>query len=618
MKSFLKALAMASVLACMCYDVPAQSSPERVEPPFWWIGMKNQELQLLVYAKDVSQTTPVMDYPGVSIARVTQVASPNYLFIYLTVSPDAKAGTAQIRFLRNKKVAYAYAYQFRQREGGSASRKGFNSSDVIYLITPDRFANGDQSNDNIPSLKEGVNRSNPDGRHGGDLKGVMDHLDYFKGLGVTALWLNPVQENNQPKYSYHGYSITDFYKVDERFGTNEDYRRLSAAARKDGIKIIMDVIPNHCGSEHWWMKDLPTSDWVNFQGKPSYTNHRRTAIQDIHGSHDDYVNMVDGWFVDTMPDLNQRNPMFSDYLIQNAIWWTEYADLGGLRVDTYPYPDPAFSAEFTRRIMEEYPNYNIVGEEMSFNPAIVSYWQRGKTNHDGYRSYLPSLMDFPLHGAVIEGLKEQESWFQGLIKPYEMLANDFLYAHPEDLVIFSDNHDVARFYSQIGEDLDLYKMGMTYFLTTRGIPQIFYGTEIIMTSPIERNDGLIRSDFPGGWPGDATNGFTGEGTTEKQAEAQRFVKRLLTWRKGADVIHNGRLMHFAPQNGMYVYFRYNESRKVMVILNKNRENQSLGTSRFREMLEGVKGGVDVIQDKQVSVGESISVPARSAMIIELQ
>ncbi|MCB0855607.1 MAG: cyclomaltodextrinase N-terminal domain-containing protein, partial [Bacteroidetes bacterium] len=429
---------------------------------------------------------------------------PNYLVIDLEISDQAKPGTLVLNFKRGDENVVSVNYELQKRREGSASREGFNPSDVMYLITPDRFANGNPENDEVAGLKEKSDRKFKGGRHGGDIKGILDNLNYIKDMGFTAIWVNPVLENDMEKFSYHGYSTTDFYKVDARFGTNEDYVLLSKKAKEIGIKLIMDMIINHNGSEHWWMKDLPTSDWVNYQqefleGEYHITSHRKATIQDPYVSQKDLDEYVDGWFVPTMPDLNQNNPYMAKYLTQNSIWWVEYADLDGIRMDTYSYPEQDYMTEWTCDVMEEYPRFNIVGEEWHLNPSIVAYWQKGKENSNGYTSCLPSLMDFPLQSGVVEGLNAKETSFSGWVNTYDRLANDFIYADPSNMVTFPDNHDMQRFYSQVNEDYDLFKLGIAYFLTVRGIPQIYYGTEILMTSSSDH--GIVRSDFPGGWKG---------------------------------------------------------------------------------------------------------------------
>ncbi len=605
------------IVGFMMVYTSVATNVERVEPMFWWVGMKNPNLQLMIYGENIASTDVEIEYPGVEMVSTTKVENPNYLFVDLRISSDAKAGKFDIQFKGKKKIVATYSYELKAREKGSAEREGFNGSDVIYLITPDRFVNGDPGNDNVEGMKEIANRSDKDGRHGGDIRGIINSLDYLQDLGFTAVWLNPVLENNMTRTSYHGYSTTDFYKVDPRYGSNEEYVELNEELDKRGMKLIMDMIFNHCGSEHWWMEDMPMADWINHYPDYKITSHRRTVNQDPHASVADIKAMVDGWFVPTMPDLNQRNEFMKTYLIQNSIWWIEYVGLEGIRQDTWPYPDKHMMTEWTTQLLEEYPNFNIVGEEWSMNPAIVSYWQKGKVNSDGYFCNLPSLMDFPLQNAVSSGLKSKEDWGTGLIQIYESIANDFLYPDPDNLVVFPDNHDMSRFFVQVGEDVDLLKLGVAYFLTIRGVPQIFYGTEVLMRHNGDQH-GDIRSDYPGGWAGDPSNAFTGEGMSTAQKDMQAYFKTIQTWRKNKEVIHTGELMHFVPQDGIYVYFRYNEDETVMVVLNKNEENKQLNTSRFAERMNGFSSGKEIITSSSISNISEFMVPAKAAMIIELK
>lgn len=612
MKKYLLSIALLLLFAA------ALSAQVRVEPPFWWTGMKNPALQLMIHAPKIAEWHPSITYPGLRVERVARTENLNYVFIDLTLLDDVKPGKFTIEFKKDGKVMHRQPYELLPREAGSSERQGFNPADVMYLITPDRFINGDPANDNVDGMREKANRSNKGGRHGGDIAGLLKSLDYINNMGFTAIWVNPVLENDMQEYSYHGYSTTDFYKVDPRFGSNEDYRNLSRAAQAKGIKMIMDMIVNHCGSEHWWMRDLPAADWLNYQSGFVGTNHRKSVMQDPYVSPEDHRRFVDGWFVPTMPDLNQRNQFMAAYLIQNSIWWVEYAGLNGIRMDTYPYPDKDFMSDWSCALMREYPNLNIVGEEWTENPNWVAYWQRGKKNPDGYASCLPSLMDFPLQGALRKGLTERDGWNDGLLRMYETLANDFIYADPSQFVIFPDNHDMSRFFSQMGEDFNLFKMGMAYTYTMRGIPQIYYGTEILMKNPGTDDHGIIRSDFPGGWAGDKVNAMTGTGLSDQQKEAQEFMRRLGQWRRQAEVIHRGKLMHFLPEKGVYVYFRYTEKQRVMVILNKNDQQTPLALDRFAGMIGSARNGKNVPDGKTYKLETTLELPAKSALILELQ
>lgn len=590
---------------------------ERIEPSNWWIGMEHSRIQVLVYGDNISSLRPEINYPGLKLEKSIAVDNPNYLFLYLNISDNAEAGTAKIDFYKGKKQKFSEDFILEHRKEGAAMVQGFTPSDVIYLITPDRFANGNIENDEVDGMKEGIDREFNGGRHGGDIAGMSENLDYIDDLGFTAVWLNPIIENDMHTYSYHGYAATDFYSIDRRYGNNEEFRAFCKDASDRGIKVIMDMIMNHCGSEHWFVLDPPMNDWINNQDNFTPTSHKRQTVQDIYASEYDKAAFSDGWFVETMPDLNQKNELMADYLIINTLWWIEYSGISAIRMDTYPYPDKNFMSQWTCAVMSEYPNFNIVGEEWSVNPAIVSYWQRDKVNHDGYSSCLPSVMDFPLQDALVKGLTQEENWNSGLVTLYEMLANDFLYAHPEDLVIFPDNHDMSRFYTQIGNDMDLYKMGMIYFSTMRGVPQFYYGTEILMNDNENPGDhGLIRTDFPGGWEGDTVNAFTGEGLTPDQKEAQSYTKELLNWRKNEPLIHNGALMQFAPEHGVYAYFRYDSDRAVMVLFNKNSETTEHDLQKYAEMIGNTTNGVDVLTKQSIDLSKTITLKSKSAMIVE--
>ncbi len=593
---------------------------ERIEPSCWWVGMKSDKLELMVHGTNIADTTPELNYPGVHIDTVTRVENRNYLFIDLTISPTATAGKFNLLFKHNEHggATISYPYELLAREKNSANRASFTSADVILNLMPDRFANGDPGNDNVPGFADKLNRSDDGaGRHGGDIKGIEDHLDYIAAMGYTMIWPTPLTENNQKSYSYHGYAATDTYKIDARFGTNEDFKQMVAMARQKGIGVIQDIVLNHIGSEHWWMRDMPMKDWISYDGKFVPTKHAHSVVSDPYSSDVDKENFTSGWFTDTMPDMNQKNPLVQTYQIQNAIWWVEYAGLSGIRVDTYGYSDTQFLSKWSRRLTEEYPKLNIVGEEWSDNPVIVSYWQRGKVHADGYVSYLPALMDFPLNGKLRNALLEKESMGSGFSDLYAALTNDSLYPDPGNLVLFEGNHDESRLYTVLNNDAGLVRMALAYVLTMPRIPQIYYGTEVLMTSDKDRNDGAARRDFPGGWAGDKVNAFTGVGLTAGQADMQKFVKKLLNWRKGVPVIHHGKLMHFMPDNGTYTYFRYDDHKIVMVVLNKNKTDTVLETARFHQVLGATEHASDVLSGAAVDVSKSVTVPARSVLILEM-
>jgi len=589
----------------------------KVEPPFWWTDMKNDMLQLMIYGNGIANLEIRISKPGIKVLKVHQTDNVNYLFVDLQISTDAKPGIYNIEFLSSVPSVHTFPYTLKKRASESQARKGFDNSDVIYLIMPDRFANGDSANDILPELHDGLNRKSLYGRRGGDLKGIIENLDYIAKMGFSALWLNPVLENNQYRLSYHGYAITDFYRIDPRLGTNEEYAELSQVAASKGVKLIKDVVLNHCGSEHWWMKDVPNHDWINFYPRKVITNHRRTIHQDPYASYIDGVRMTDGWFVARMPDLNQRNPLLATYLIQNAIWWIEFAGLSGLRVDTYPYSDKYFMAKWNKSILSEYPYLNIVGEEWSANPAIVSYWQKGSKLRENYETYLPSLMDFPLQAALKDSMLEKEGPEKGLNKIYYALVNDFLYPNPFNLVTFADNHDMSRFFVQVNKNINLYKLAIVFILTTRGIPQIFYGSEVLMTHKKNDGHGGIREEFPGGWPDHKTNAFTGQGLSSLQLSTQDFFRKLLNWRKNSPQIHSGAMIHFAPEKGVYVYFRHNQEKTTMVVLNKNSKTTTLSTRRFKEAIKDNEVGFEIITGKTLDLKSKIILPPFTPMIIDI-
>ncbi|WP_339917229.1 glycoside hydrolase family 13 protein [Yeosuana marina] len=596
---------------------------QRLEPSNWWIGFKNSKLELLVHEDDISKATPEISYDGVSIEKVSKGTSPNYLFIDLNISESTKPGKFNIVFKFENGEQKIQTYELKSRTKSAEDYIGFNSSDAIYLITPDRFANGDTSNDVNLNLEETtINRQDDYARHGGDIKGIINHLDYINDMGFTAIWPCPLLTNDMPRTSYHGYAMTDFYQVDPRFGTLSEYKELADKAREKGVKLIMDQVVNHCGSEHWWMKDLPFSDWVNQQKsfenhtQLKNSNHRRTSNQDLYASEKDKHEMSDGWFVPAMPDLNQKNPHMATYLIQNSIWWVETLGLGGIRQDTYPYSDKTFLSHWAGAIMTEYPNFSIVGEEWSYNPLIVGYWQKGMNNKDGYESNLRSPMDFPMQRNIVNGLNEDEQWDRGFVKMYEGLANDFHYAKPEDFMIFADNHDMSRIFTQLHEDAVKTKMALAYVFTVPRITQFYYGTEILMSDSAKPGDhGLIRSDFPGGWEGDAVNAFTGEGLTDAQKNMQLFVKKLVNYRKHSNAIHEGKTIHFAPENGVYVLFRVLDDEIVINILNKNKQETTLDLSRFEEI--GLKGKSvkNIITDEVFEWGDTLELKQEGALLL---
>ena len=609
----MKKLLISLVLA---FAINAQAQVvEKIEPASWWIGMEMNTVEFMVYGKDISQL--VAESTTLEVIKSEGLESPNYLFVTATVPVDAKVGdhTLVFRNTKGKKVG-RLSVALGLRADGSASRKGFSSADFIYLITPDRFRNGDASNDQVKGMLEGPNREFIGGRHGGDLAGIIESLDYFEKMGISSLWLNPVLENNMETYSYHGYAMTDLYNVDPRYGTNEQYKELADKAKEKGIGIIMDQVANHIGSLHPWMSDLPSEDWVNQWPEFTQTNHMKVSRFDPHAAEVDRKQFTDGWFVETMPDLNQRNEKLARYLIQNSIWWVEYLGLHGIRMDTWSYPDKQFLADWTKAILDEYPNFNIVGEEWVSDPSLISYWQAGTTKMDDYTTYLPSVMDFPLQSALIEGLNGESVWRSSMTKIYESLANDYMYSDVNNIMIFPDNHDMSRIYTQLNEDFDKWKMAMALFFTTRGTLQFYYGTEILMSNPGTSDHGVIRSDFPGGWEGDAVNAFTGEGLTAQQKEAQEYIRTLAHLRKKSCALNSGELLHFIPQGEVYVYFRTFEQENIMVVANRNKEGKTIDLARFSQGLKGATSGENLITEEKVDLsGGAIEVGPMETLIL---
>lgn len=607
------------VLALLIAVQVSAQKIDKIEPPMWWTGLENTSLQLMVYGDDITLLTPETDYPGVEIESIVRAQSPNYLFINLRIKPDTKPGTFDIRFLKSSKTVQTVKYTLNQRNEGSAERQGFSDKDVIYLLFPDRFANGNPENDNVKGYPDKANRVDLFGRHGGDIKGIMNHLDYMNELGITALWTTPMLEDNQPGGSYHHYATTDYYKIDPRFGSNEDYKNLVEACHENGIKVIIDLIPNHCGSAHPWMKDLPFDDW--FHGGTTYTqtNYQIATTNDPYASETDRDLNFDGWFVRDMPDLNQNNPFMLTYLKQFTIYWLEYAGIDGIRVDTYPYNDPEKAAEWTKAIIAEYPNLNIVGECWQHSPAEVAYWQSGTLNYDGYDSGLPSVMDFALHDQIMVAFNENEmGWNNGVRRLWQILSQDYFYADPYNLVTLLENHDTQRFSTIVGNDMQKYKLGMLFLLTTRGIPQLYYGSEILMGGDKNVGDGDIRRDMPGGWASDDRSVFIPEQRTKTEAEVFNYVKKLVKYRTSNPVMQDGKLLHFIPENNVYVYFRYNDKKTVMVILNNSLEKQSLQLDRFSQIMQGLSIASDVMTGEQMKLGTNMEIAGKTGLLLELE
>ncbi len=609
-----------------------QEQVTRVEPLSWWVGMKT-DLQLLIQGTGISDYDVTIEGgKGVSVGKVTKAESPNYLFVDVNIAPDAEPGTYYIVFSKDGQ-SFKYPYEIAARAEGSAERKSFTTADMVYLIMPDRFANGDPSNDSTEDTAEKANRADGNGRHGGDIQGVIDHLDYISELGATYIWTTPFLEDNAPDGSYHGYAASDYYHIDSRFGSNELYRTLVDKAREKGIGIIMDIVPNHCGTEHWWMNDLPFQDWIHQFPEYTGTNVAFSTNMDPNASQKDLYIQESGWFVPSMVDMNLDNPYVLQYFIQWGVWWIEYSGLNGFRVDTYPYNEKVPASEWCKAIMNEYPDFNIVGECWTSSIPQLAYWQGGNENKDGFDSNLPSIMDFPLHDAMRAALAEDEGgWGAGMTKVYDILSHDFVYHDLSKMLIFPGNHDTARIGDVVRKDPRALKIAMAMMATMRGIPQIFAGDELMFVSSKPDNIGDhpgLRVDFPGGWEGDEIDLFTAEGRkaqthntdglkVEKGQAADLFdyVSGLFQWRKTKDVIHSGKTMHFMTRDNTYAYFRYDEDDVVFVYINNTLEDKNVPWSYYSEISEGLTGGVNVITGEPFEVSDATVVAPKTALIVE--
>lgn len=610
-----------TIVLLLCLGISLKAQIKRAEPPSWWLGMET-ELQIMFYGEGIADCTVYAD--GLMITGVHKADSPNYLFVDVEIPPDAAAGNYTFSFVSTKGTL-TYSYNIAERIQNSATRKGFDSSDLVYLLMPDRFANGDASNDSTDDTAEKADRLDSDGRHGGDIQGIIDHLDYIHSLGATAIWSTPLLLDDEPKVSYHGYACSDYYKIDPRYGSNELYRTLVEEAHRRDIKIIMDMVTNHCGTAHWWMRDLPFTDWVNPR---NVSRGEMTAYMDPNAATVDQDEFSRVWFDTSMPDMNLRNPYLLRYFIQWAVWWIEWADLDGLRVDTFPYNDKVAMAQWCAAVMYEYPSLSIVGECWMGSPSMIAYWDGLKTNFDSYSSNLTSVMDFPLMNAMISSLRPSESGgSSNLSAVYDVVSQDYVYAEPRSLFIFPSNHDTNRLADDLKGDVRRTKLIMTLSATLRGIPQIYYGDEWLARSSKTENlrDGDKRVDFSGGWKDDRVNLFTAAGRSVEQNELFDYMARLFNWRKTADVIHNGNTVHFRPvavkenqstSTPPYIYFRFNESSKVMVALNVSDRPVNIDWERIAEMTKTIRTGTDVLTGKKYIIGEETIIPAMEAIIIE--
>lgn len=586
---------------------------DRIEPLFWWSGMKNPELQLMVYGENISGYRPTIDYPGVYIKSYVGLESPNYLILYLDIS-EAKPGKFEITFTRDKKKL-TYPYELKQRKNSTDDIQGYDATDVLYLIMPDRFANGDPSNDQPPMKEEyTVDRSRPGGRHGGDLLGIEKNLDYLEDLGVTAIWLNPVLENDARGGSYHGYFATDMYHVDRRLGSNEDYLRLIDKAHGRGMRVVMDMIFNHIGANHPWALDPPAKDWFN-QSPSRRGNHAKEIFYDNYASkYDSDVMKYAGFGI----DVNQANPHVATYLIQNSIWWIEYSRIDAIRQDTYPYADYDMMRRWNIEVMNEYPQFNIVGEIWTEYTIGTAWWQKGSKLNFGKDTELKSVMDFTLM-SIASDIFNDKSPNGRLGKLYQHMCYDFVYPDIDNVLRFLENHDTDRFLREKPTDLNAYKQGLAFLLTIPGTPQLYYGQELLMhgTKSQPGGDGNIRLDVPGGWAGDTENWFTREGRSSLQNEAWDYLQTILKWRKGKKVISEGSMIHFQPQMGVYVYERRLGDQSVIVLLNGANQEVDLTLARYAEILHGKTVGKDIITKRNVPLTDELKLKAKEVLILEM-
>ncbi len=604
---------------------------DRIEPANWFAGMKNASLQLMVYGQGIGAADVTTDYPGVAVDSIVRLDSPNYLLVYLNLS-GAQPGTMQLKFGVGRKTLKK-AFELKAREMAGEAHRGFTNADVLYMLMPDRFASGRADNDQIKGMAAYKNdRTQPSLRHGGDLEGIRQHLDYFNELGVTALWFTPVLENNSPDNdhgfsTYHGYATTDYYKVDPRFGTNDEYRRLVDEAHQHGLKVVMDMIFNHCGFDHPWVKDMPSADWFNApewlkdnpEGKTNaqylQTSYKLTPVMDPYASEIDKRETVEGWFVPTMPDLNQRNPHVIRYLIQNSIWWIETVGIDGIRMDTYPYADADAMALWMKTLDREYPNFNTVGETWVTEPAYTAAWQKD-SKLSARNSYLKTVMDFSFFDKLNQAKNEEtDGWWNGYNRIYNSLVYDYLYANPSNVMAFIENHDTDRFLGN-GRDSLALKQALALLLTINRTPQLYYGTEILMNGTKEVTDGNVRKDFPGGFPGDEHNAFTAEGRTKAENAMFNWCSRVLHWRQHCKAVTEGRQVQFTPWKGVYVIARQHEGTTVLTVLNGTSKPAVMEVARFAEVIGGHTVAKDITNGRNVRIDKDVNLRPRQTMILE--
>jgi neopullulanase len=599
--------------------VPAYNKGDlRMEPANWWTGMKHRRVEILMQQPDLAAYSVRLGKTagGIKLLSAKKLESPNCQIVTLEISPKAPAQRVPLVF---EKGAESFTHEFPVlARNGAPKAQGMTSRDVVYLIFPDRFANGDPTNDSVEGMLEKANRAEVRGRHGGDLKGIRDHLDYLQDLGITAIWLNPELENDQISDSFHGYAVTDHYRVDRRIGSNQELRELIAECHRRGIKVIRDVVFNHIGDGHWWMKDLPAKDWLNQWPTFTRSNFRAPTLVDPYASAADRKVFLEGWFDTRMPDLNQRNPHVANYLIQQAIWWVEWAGFDDFRIDTYTYSDQQFCSAWCKALREEYPKLGMVGEIWEHNVPVQGFFADDQPmRRANFDSNLPGVIDFQLMYGIHEALAREQGWTEGVGRLYYTLAQDYFYKDPMRNLIMLDNHDFNRIYSTVGENMDKYRSAVACLLTTRGIPQLYYLTELAAPGTTSPHDGFVRQDFPGGWPDDPANKFSPEGRTERENEAFNFTRTLLRYRNNTPALQTGKLMQFTPVDGLYTYFRYDDAKTVMVTLNTSNRDMELDTKRFAERMQGFVRAVNVLTGEVVTDLSKLRLKKNSPLVLEL-
>lgn len=589
---------------------------QRLNPPFWWKGMKNKKLQVLIYDQNIKGAiVSLKNADGIKLLKVNTVPNPNYLFIDIEVTENAKIGFFTFELLLNNGLK-SYQYKIKKRE--KHQREGLDNSDLIYHIMPDRFANGDYNNDSYSDMmQQGINRDKIFFRHGGDIQGLINHLDYVKELGATAIWSTPLLENDQPYASYHGYAITDFYNMDKRFGSNQLYKSYVIKAHDKGIKTVMDIVLNHCGNENWLMKDIPSNNWIHQWLKFTKSNFRSSIIPDPYASEFDKKKLSEGWFDYSMPDLNQSDPFLATYLIQNNIWWAEYSKLDAYRIDTWFFPNQDFLTKWVKAMQLEFPNLTLFGETWVQNESVQAYFTKNNKSGVDKNFNLPSVTDFQLNFAITDALTKKQSWTDGVSKLYYTLAQDFLYDNAFKNVIFLDNHDKSRIFSTVGEDINKLKSAIGLLLTLRGIPSMYYGTELAFNG-ISNPDGYVRQDIIGGWKEDKTNKFIQNGRSKQENDIFNYTKTLANYRKITAALQNGKLIHFVPEEGIYVYFRQGNKKTIMVILNTNDKKREIETKRYNELLNDFSNAINVISKENISNLSKLSIEKNSILILELK